>query len=687
MTDHPEDSRDAATLSRRRFLQLLGAGAVTAACPPSIRKAMAIPAHHRTGTIKDVEHIVFLMQENRSFDHYFGSLRGVRGFGDPHPARLPDGQSVWAQPDANGPVLPFHPGAPDLGLRFLEDLAHDWTSTQKAWNLGRHDGWVRQKGATTMAYLDRGDIPFHYALADAFTVCDAYHCSLLGPTDPNRMHMWSGWVGNDGSGGGPVIDDAELGYAWRTYPERLEQAGVSWKIYQDIGPGLNAHSHWGWIDDAYAGTYGDSTLLYFKQYQNAKPGSPLYQKARTGTQVQAGDTLFQQLQRDVHNDDLPQISWIVSPEAYCEHPNWPANYGAWYTSQVLDALTSNPEVWSKTVVFLMYDENDGFFDHAVPPTPPMSPEFGQSTVSVENEIFPGTKEYQRGPYGLGVRVPMMVISPWSKGGWASSEVFDHTSLLRFAEQRFGVRADNITPWRRAVCGDLTSTLDFANPNRRTVPLPSTANYVPPDHKRHPDYKPRPPTEPRMPTQEPGQRPARPVPYRLHVDPRVTPFGIKLTLRNTGTAAAVFQVRSAAHAPRCHTVGAHADLQDHWKSEDAYALEVHGPNGYYRALAGKRDEHPGEPVLRYNPTQHAIELHLTPTTPVQLTIRDAYTRQTRTHDLPSGQTWHHSWPLAASHGWYDLDVHCADFPTFRRRFAGHLETGKNSMTDPQLGART
>jgi phospholipase C len=502
---------------RRTLLRGAGAGALAAALPDSIARALAIPAARRTGTIADVEHVIFLMQENRSFDHYFGTLQGVRGFGDPRAATLADGRSVWHQPTGSGGfVLPFHPTAPDLGLQFLEDLAHDWTSTHQAWNQGEYDQWVPAKSAVTMAHLQRADIPFHYALADAFTVCDAYHCSLLGPTDPNRYHMFTGWVGNDGAGGGPVIDNAEAGYGWSTYPQRLQRAGVTWKVYQDVGVGLTAAGYWGWTEDAYIGNYGDNSLLYFHQYQNAPDGSPLAQRARTGTDISAGGTLFDIFAADVKNGTLPQVSWIVAPEAYCEHPNWPVNYGAWYISQMLDALTAKPEVWSKTVLFLTYDENDGFFDHMVPPTPPQTRAQGLSTISIKNEIFPGDSEYPAGPYGLGVRVPMIVISPWSKGGWVNSQVFDHTSLIRFLEQRFGTDnpeliETNITAWRRAVCGDLTSTLDFATPNAHVVKLPSTASYVPPDDQRHPDYVPRVPHQQALPAQEPGVRKARPLP--------------------------------------------------------------------------------------------------------------------------------------------------------------------------------
>lgn len=380
------------TTDRRTLLQLLSAGALTVGFPASIKRALAIPAHHRTGTIADVEHIVILMQENRSFDHYFGTLRGVRGFGDPCAVALPSGDPVWRQPNGTGHILPFHPDAPDLGIQFLEDLPHGWTDTHKTWNEGKYDQWVPNKGITTMAYLTRGDIPFHFALADAFTVCDAYHCSFLGATDPNRYHMWTGWTGNDGQGGGPVLDNSEAGYDWSTYPERLQKAGVSWKIYQDAGAGLDAAHYWGW-GVPYVGNYGDNSLLYFHQYQNSLLGSPLHEGAFAATNISLGGTLFDAFQKDVRANKLPQVSWIVPPESYSEHPNWPANYGAWYVAQMLDALTSNPEVWSKTAFFLMYDENDGFFDHMVPPTPPGSRAQGLSTVETTNEIFQGNSQY------------------------------------------------------------------------------------------------------------------------------------------------------------------------------------------------------------------------------------------------------------------------------------------------------
>jgi phospholipase C len=689
---------------RRSFLQLLTSGALAGAFPASVARALEIPANHRNGSIADVEHIVFMMQENRSFDHYFGTLRGVRGFGDPRPMRLSSGQPVWNQPNGADFLLPFHPGAPNLGLQFIEDLAHDWTTTHAAWNDGKYDQWVANKGTTTMAHLNRSDIPFHYALADAFTICDAYHCSLLGPTDPNRYYMWTGWVGNDGTGGGPVIDNAEAGYQWSTYPELLQEAGVSWKIYQDQGEGLTAAGFWGWTgDNPYIGNYGDNSLLYFHQYQNAAAGTPLFEGAKTGTDIAGKGTLFDIFRQDVLANKLPQVSWVVAPEAYTEHPNWPANYGAWYVSQILDALTANPEVWSKTAFFLMYDENDGFFDHMVPPTPPQSRAQGISSVNTTNEIFAGNSEYPAGPYGLGVRVPLIVISPWSKGGWVSSEVFDHTSLIKFVERRFGpdypgLREHNITPWRRAVTGDLTSAFDFRKPSDAVVSLPTTIAYLPPDNVRHADYKPAPPAEQALPKQEPGTRPARAVPYELHVRGQVNLAQgiVTLHFRNTGLAAAVFQVRSSTNqeGPWTYTVEPEVFISDQWTfqgfGKNEYDLSVHGPNGFLRIFKGSTDDGREvnlEIISQYDVDRLGIrlEIHNRGQAHANLSVLNKYTQETRQVKVNAGGSQSEFWALQSSFGWYDLSVENASEPGFLQRLAGHVETGKHSTSDPAIGS--
>jgi len=693
--------------SRRTFLQMLGAGAAAGALPPSIARALAIPANNRTGTINDVEHVVILMQENRSFDHYFGSLRGVRGFSDPRAIKLPSGKSVWYQPSGNDELVPFRPPVENLGLTFLPDVPHGWNDTHGAWNKGRHDQWVPNKGLSSMTYHVRSDIPYHYALADAFTVCDDYHCSLMGPTDPNRYHLFSGWVGNDGKGGGPVITNAEAGYDWSTFPERLQRNGVSWKVYQDEGLGLDAAHSWGWTNDAYIGNYGDNSLLYFHQFQNAKPGNPLADRGKTGTRInnQGRDPnrLMDVFKQDVASGKLPQVSWIAAPEAYSEHPNFPADYGAWYISQVLDTLTSNPAVWSKTVLLIMYDEEGGFFDHMPPPVPPQTAAQGASTVSTVNEIYGGDLVYKSAPYGLGMRVPMLVVSPWSKGGFVNSQLFDHTSVIRFLEARFGqgkpdLTETNITPWRRAVTGDLTSAFDFATPDTGVVALPSTAAYFPPDLVRHDSYHVVAPQDDQLPQQETGLRRARALPYALHARGHVVDSDGSYRLRfgNVGDATAVFQVHSgrAGDLPRCYTVEPGKKLFGNWavKAQGAttYDLTVRGPNGFLRGYKGSIS---GDTKARldvrdvYAAKNQVLKLDLHNLAKRQAVVHalDRYTGQSQSIVLAANQTDTVQWNLEATFGWYDLVLTVDGDSGFEVQLAGHIENGLPSSSDPALGS--
>ncbi|MFD7292966.1 phosphocholine-specific phospholipase C [Streptomyces sp. NPDC059897] len=689
-----------AELNRRRFLQIAGAAAGTAgtatgiaALTDSIDRAAAIPAARRSGTLDDVEHVVVLMQENRSFDHYFGALKGVRGFGDPRPVTLPSGKPVWHQADGTGKeTLPYHPDAENLGMQFIAGLNHDWAGGHKAFNDGKYDDWIAAKSTGTMAYLTRQDIPFHYALADKFTVCDAYHCSIIGATDPNRYYMLSGHVGNDGKDGGPVLGNEEEGYDWTTYAERLEEAGVSWKVYQDIGDGLDADGGWGWIDDAYRGNYGDNSLLFFNQYRNAKPGDPLYDKARTGTNAKAGDGYFDILRADVKADKLPKVSYVAAPEAFSEHPNFPTNYGAWYISQVLDALTSNPEVWSKTALFITYDENDGYFDHVVPPYPPRSADDGRSTVDTTLDVFEGSAKYGAGVYGLGQRVPMLVVSPWSTGGYVCSETFDHTSIIRFMERRFGVREPHISPWRRAICGDLTSAFDFSLKDTDPAELPDTDAYEPPDRERHDSYVPKPPAKGSLPVQEKGSRPSRPLRYAPAVDGSVDPASGRYQLTFTGgpDTGAQFYVTAPVRTdgPWTYTTEAGKEVSDSWNteySEGTYDLTVHGPNGFLRAFRG-----PGAAKAPEVTARHAADsgnLALTMTNPtdaaVHLGVSNAYGGGSETFTVKPGTTVRHTVDLRASKRWYDVSVVSDADKGFLRRFAGHVENGQAGVSDPAI----
>jgi phospholipase C len=686
-----------AGMDRRTFLKVLGVPALASAVSLDLSKAVAIPANNRTGSIKDVEHVIFLMQENRSFDHFFGTMRGVRGFAEPHPVSLPSGRPVFRQPDGSGELLPFRPKMGDLGKRFLPDPPHGWTDTHAAWNAGWMDQFVPNKGVTTMTYHERRDLPYQFALAEAFTVCDSYFCSLLGPTDPNRYHMWTGWVGNDGKGGGPVIDNSEAGYDWSTYPERLLRAGISWKVYQDAGDGLNQQGSWGWTADPYIGNYGDNSLLYFHQYQNAKKGSPLAEAAKTGTHIvkqhRRPEALLSDFRKDVEFGRLPSVSWIVAPEAYSEHPNWQPDYGAWYMSQVVDILASNPDVWSKMVLFVTYDEEGGHFDHVVPPTPPMDRSQGLSTVETTNEIFPGNHDYPAGPYGLGIRVPMIVVSPWSRGGWVNSQVFDHTSLIRFLEARFAhddgdLIESNITPWRRAVTGDLTRAFDFTSPNRnRRLHLPDTTDFEPRHLVRHHDDVPEPPQDQKMPVQEKGVRHARAIPYTLHADSHIAEGTLRIRFANTGGATAYFNARSTreGEGPRGYTVEPGKSLVDAWAASSKFDVSVHGPNGFFRRFKGGRTANL-DIRASYDERDYEIELTVRNrgTGRASVTLRERYTGRDKTIALKPGGLRIERWPLAKGHGWYDVTVSVAEDEWFAYQYVGHVEDGEDSITDPIMG---
>lgn len=668
-------------INRRRFLQIAGATVAGSMLNESIARAATIAPSHRTGTIQDVEHVVVLMQENRSFDHYLASLRGVRGFGDPHPAVLPSGADVWHQSDGTREVLPWHPGDPKLGGAFLAGLDHTWRGGQDAFHDADYDRWIPAKGDLAMAYYERQDLDFHYSLADAFTVCDAYHCGFIGNTDPNRYYMWTGWTGNDGKGGGPVLYNDELGYDWMTYPERLEKAGVSWKVYQDEGNGLDAAGSWGWTPDPFIGNYGDTSLLYFNTYRNAQSGDPLYEKARRGTKALQGQDYFELLRADVTSGNLPAVSWISAPEAFSEHSNWPSDYGAWYIAKVLDALTADPEVWSKTALFITYDENDGFFDHLVPPhaSTPLIP--GASTVSTENEFYPGKAgdaDYPAGNYGMGPRVPMFVVSPWSTGGFVCSETFDHTSIIRFLEQRFGVQEPQITPWRRTVAGDLTSAFDFS----RTAGMPSlpdTSGMAPTDKLRHPSYAPSAPSAGTMPKQESGVRPARPLGYDLTATEKVRPGQVAVTLRNDGRLGAHVQARlvTPVGQPHSYTVSAGKSLKASWPVQGDYDIQLHGPNGFFRRYAGQGDSKLLAELAPADSSQQ-LQLKVSGKSDQQIVVTDAYAGE---RHLDGNGTL--TLDLRASSGWYDVTVATAD-GSWTRTFAGHIENGKPSSSDPQLG---
>ena len=790
-------ANDRKLTDRREFLQLMGLGSAAAMLNSSIAKALSIPANFKTGTINDVEHIVILMQENNSFDEVFGTLRGVRGFSDPRAVKQKNGNPVFLQPaqqtfggPANGSrengvtygwpanqfggvttdlvVPPFQINASaataanaptaviptdSLNLVYRPGLDHGWPLGTEARDGGEWDAWVPAKNPLTMAYRMRVDVPYHSALADAFTVGDNYYCSFRGPTNVNRCYLWTGCNGNiaanilpngtptaqgtNGHGGGIVLNNGFVNgfpLSWPTYPEMLQAGGISWRIYQDIvgdlvtrptvvandqgsGPIPTNSAGQPVCNGSFVGTFTDNPVLYFEQYIDAPMSSPLFQKGATGTALAyntpaltapraAWETwaegLFAQFQSDVKNGTLPQVSWLVAPAGYSEHPAFPNGYGAWYISQVLDILTSNPEVFSKTVLIVNYDENDGSFDHLPAPVPAISTDGsdGDTTVSANFEQVPAGSEpgFPALPMGMGFRVPFLAISPWSKGGYVNSELSDHTSVIKFIEKRFGVHNPNITPWRRAVSSDLTSFFNFANPNGTNPPLPNTSAFLPEELHSASGSSLTPSSTSQItlgiPTQEHGVRPARALPYDLEVTAAVNASAgtVTLTFINTGRKAAVFTVRSvnAADIVRAYTVEPGKSLAGTWDISTVYGLSAYGPNGFFRQFNGSNDS--ASAVLGVTLTHGfaglgSLVLQIANQTKNQanVTVTDAYTGKI----VPAifarhGEEIVFDWSLEQFQGWYDLVITVEQDPTFHYRFAGHIETGRESISDPAMG---
>jgi phospholipase C len=683
---------------RRSFVRAMMATAgAAAAFTPSIIRALEIPADRRTGTLKDVAHVVILTQENRSFDHYFGAMRGVRGYGDRFaipapPLPFASDRTVFVQPNENPKAQPalIAPFRLDTAADFRRyrppGTPHGFVDSQAAWDNGRMGEWPRYKHNHAMAHFTREDLPFQYSLAEAFTLCDAYHSALHLSTNPNRLYIWTGTHDPLARANGPAIDngydtlDADPlghgGYRWTTYPERLMAAGVGFQIYQDM-------------DD----NFTDNPLVGFQRYRQAHGASAeaAFLAARTMTTRSLED-----LRRDVLTGRLPEVSWIVAPTAFSEHPSVSTPLqGADYAARVLDALTADPQVWARTVLLINFDENDGLFDHVPPPAPPARSSgrtFGATTIPADDEyhVHAQTAEdavYLDRPYGLGMRVPLYVISPWSRGGHVASEVFDHTSILRFLERRFGVLEPNISAWRRAVCGDLTSCFDFgaSDVTEFMAALPATAA-LSSRAALLAETQPPVPEHAMPPIQEVGLRRRRASPYSLGARLRVTEAGCALSLVNSSAErAAVFHIYDVTRlddVPARYTVGAGRAL-DHplpGASEPADVF-VLGPNGFHRRLIGRNDVFSVD-VEGAVASPASLLLENLTSAPQAIVMSDlAYGAPSDVITLRSEETRSIPLDLVGSHGWYDRQF-VAGGQTLR--IAGHVENGEASYSDPAAG---
>ncbi len=823
--------------SRRAFIKksLMFSGAAgIAGLPLSIQKALAINPEPGS-TYLDAEHIVILMQENRSFDHAFGTLRGVRGFNDPRAMRLPNNNLVWMQTNKAGETYtPFRLDIKDTKITWMGSLPHGRQSQIDANNNGRHDNWLEAKNPgeeyahmpLTMGYYTREDIPFYYALADAFTVCDQNFCSSLTGTDPNRLHFWSGTIRgkhDEDSRAFTNNGDVENGVDWRTFPELLEENNISWKVYQNevsLDIGMTEE------EDAWLGNFGDNVLEYFNQY-NVKylqsyinfiperikilkadieklqdglsgltPGGDEYKKAeskiknkqdyfntmqedekkytaeafndlpeqhknihqkafavnsndqhqRTLTplnyldgdnqreiNIPKGDILSQ-FRDDVNNGTLPTVSWLVAPEYFSDHPSAPW-FGSWYLSESMDILTKNPEVWKKTIFILAYDENDGYFDHVSPFVAPVHNNAATGKVSkgIDTRLDHVKAEIDTpGPIGLGYRVPLVIASPWSRGGWVNSQVFDHTSTLQFLEtflnKKFGknIEETNITKWRRTICGNLTSVFQ-PHKKDQLEPLPFLKKdpFIESIHKASfknvpSNYKAlsaneidrinnKPNSSVYMPQQEKGIRTSCALPYELYADGNMAAdkksFEINLQANNKffkdAAEGSPFTIYAHDYLNNDFTVRNYAlvagdDISDTWNISDFkngnYSFHVHGPNGFFRVFKGNEND----PAINVSLIYHTdlknnltgnIQFKLTNNSNTNQTLEindNAYHAAKKTIALNANAQKIISIYLDKSFGWHDFSVKTKGNTVFEKRYAGHVETGKPSKSDPLMG---
>jgi phospholipase C len=676
--------------------QLGGGGGAFGPAAADAATATAAAASKRkggTGTIKDVKHVVILMQENRSFDHYYGTLPGVRGFGDRQMLEYPGGGSIFAQPDPSrtdgGHLLPFPLDSANYNAQNAGGLDHSWGGGHTAWNKGTWNNWVGAKSEQTMGYFTKEDIPFHHTLASSFTIADHYHCSLIGPTTPNRLYQWTGMIDPNGTAGGPATDnpaDYNPVYSWTTYPERLQKAGVTWKTYSNDEVGDSG-------SNPYVGDYGDNPVWLFQQYHDALASADPAVKAlavngglNAGWKPDSGkgldvNYLLSEFGKDAAANTLPEVSYVVAPYGWCEHPAASPDYGAHYTNAVIQALMSNADTWASTVLLINYDENDGYFDHMLPPL-----------------AEPGTKdEYVDGlPIGYGTRVPLTLVSPWSRGGWVDSQVFDHTSIIRFLETWTGVHEPNISAWRRTISGDLTSCFDFASPD---FTLPTTAE-VPSmaatqalvaaadADKAKPTIREPALGAQKMPVQDAGSAKHRALPYRQSADVAVDRASghVTMTMRNDGRQGVSHQVFPnawLAFASNPHTIAPGARATYTWDAstlDGKYDFSVYGPDRFLRRFAGTvvSGTHtdvalPAATASLVTGAKPSLRLTLSnggaPAVTFTLTSNDFVTK-TQSVTVRGDKTTNVTWPVDAW-GYYDVIVTANTGTGFRYRFAGRV----------------
>lgn len=443
-------------------------------------------------SLKDIRHIVLFMQENRAFDHYFGSMAGVRGFQDPN-AHISNntGKDVFHQPvkasalasysrpkNNETELLPWHlnwqGGDWYNRTQCMVAGSNSWQANHAAWNNGQIDQWVNKNTPYSIGYYRREDVPVHFALAESFIVGDAYYESALASTYPNRAIHLSGSLNANGSVvggqpdklGGPVVDNTNTPgcqfsdngkpyscrpLTWKTVPEYLQEANITFRAYQDFD------------------NFDEDLLFAWSQYQ--KSAQEKTDLAKHGMSFPGLHKFFE----DAENGNLPEISYIFVPAHLSEHPPYMPQDGAWLHRKVLESLMKSKS-WNNTALVVSYDETGGWGDHVLGPLAPRD-EPGEWM----EDPFHSKLGWQ--PTGPGFRVPFYIASPFTRKGGVFTEHAAHESQTLFMEEWAKVHGKpfhvkEMNPWRRKHMSNLVNAFDFSKIDSSKPDIPS----VPHPHK-------------------------------------------------------------------------------------------------------------------------------------------------------------------------------------------------------------
>lgn len=633
---------------------------------------------NKKGSIDDIQHIILFMQENRSFDHYFGTLKGVRGFNDrAHAGIQASKRGIFYQPvskDHSKYQLPWHVESKRTSASCMEAADMSFETDTAMWNRGKMDSWNTARDQSMgMAYFDREDLPYYYQLADEFTIGDQYFQSTLTETDPNRVFFFSGSNGKSANVT-ELLNNfiPDEGLEWETLGEVLDKKGVTWKVFQELE------------------NFDDNAFAWFRKYREADKDSTLFKNGMSRVKE-----LASAFGKAMDENKLPQVSIFVAPMVLSEHArNHPAA-GEDLTARLLDELRKRPEYFKKSVFILNYDEGGQFFDHHWVPTPPTSKEEGVSSVYVEDEIVTDKFSIKgRTPMGMGFRVPLIIVSPWTRGGHVVSEVFDHTSILKFLEIKYDIKIKVMSAWRRAVAGNLLSAFDFENPDFSFPDLPDTNSYVD-DSIYQCDSLPKPqiPIKQTVPTQEKGVRPSRVLPYEFIINEQIKANKLLITIQAKGSAGGAFQLydwKNEDSIIKKYTVHSGAEITGELNVNGEYDFSLHGPNGFVRHFKGTINQLSGTECLvktNYDSILGKVKLELinrSKEVKCSFSLRDnAYKSFEKKENLESN--FQFDIDVNKSGNWYDFTVINKDNDTitYLRRFMGRIER-KGNTSDPAIG---